>query len=342
MNSVKRVQLLQSCFKPLIPVLSITVLALLPLYVDNPYLIDIFISIFLYAYLGIAWNIVGGYCGQISLGHAAYFGLGAYVSSTLFTKFGVSPWIGMVIAAVLVGLIAVLLGYPSLRMRGPYFVFFTIAFAEFIRIAFSNWRWVGASMGIIIPFKGSWFSFTFIDKINYYYIALALMIIGLLVSYLIVRSRTGRYFLAIREDETMAEALGINTAAYKTIAFMISASLMAAGGTFYAQYTLYIDPDSTMSLSISLLALLIPVVGGAGTLTGPVLGATVLIPLWEYSRAVLGGRLTGISLMTIGLITMIVVISLPQGFIGLLRLFREGGIIRWLSRVFKRIVRVKW
>jgi len=341
MNSIKQGWLLQGSLKPLILVLSFTILALLPLYVDNPYLTDILISIFLYAYLGIAWNIVGGYCGQISLGHAAYFGLGAYISTTMFTKFGVSPWIGMIIAALLVGLIAVLLGYPSLRMRGPYFVFFTIAFAEFIRIAFSNWRWVGASMGIIIPFKGSWSSFTFIDKANYYYIALALMIIGLLVSYLVTRSRTGKYFLAIREDETMAEALGINTAAYKTVAFMISASLMAAGGTFYAQYTLYIDPDSTMSLSISLMALLIPVVGGAGTLTGPVLGAAILVPLWEYSRAVLGGRLAGVSLMTIGLITMIAVISFPQGFTGLLRLLCEGGVIRWLSRASKRIVRDK-
>jgi len=341
MNSIKQRWHFRSNLTPLILGLIFIILNLLPLYVDIPYFIDIFISIFLYAYLGIAWNIVGGYCGQISLGHAAYFGLGAYISTTMFTKFGVSPWIGMIVAALFVGLIAALLGYPSLRMRGPYFVFFTIAFAEFIRIAFSNWRWVGASMGIIIPFKGTWSSFTFMDKTNYYYIAFALMIIGLLISYLIARSRTGKYFLAIREDETMAEALGINTAAYKTIAFVISASLMAVGGTFYAQYTLYIDPDSTMSLSISLMALLIPVVGGAGTVIGPVLGAAALIPLWEYSRAVLGGRLTGISLMTIGLITMIVVISLPQGAIGLLQLFREGGVIRWLSQVSKRIVTSK-
>lgn len=299
----------------------------LPFFIKSPYYLDIIISVFLYALLGIAWNIIGGYCGQISLGHVAYFGMGAYISSLLYIKGDISPWLGLVIAAGVIALLAGIFGFPALRLKGPYFVFFTIAFAEIIKVIFANWRYVGGSMGLNIPFRGTWSSFTFFSRVHYYYIIFAFMLMGLLITYLIASSKMGKYFLAIKGDEETAEALGINTALYKTIAFVISAVLMGIGGTLYAQYTLYIDPGSTMSLTISLMALLIPVIGGAGTVIGPLLGAIILIPLWEYSRALLGGRYTALSLMVIGLITMIVVLAFPKGVIGLA--YKKGEIRKW-------------
>jgi branched-chain amino acid transport system permease protein len=309
--------------------LLLSLLLLIPLILlRNLYFLDIAISILLFAFLGNAWNIVGGYCGQTSLGHAAYFGLGAYASTILYMKFGISPWLGMAVGAALCAGLAMLLGYPSLRMRGPYFVFFTIGFAEAIRAFFLTWNWVEGANGIIVPFAARLAHFSFQSKVPYYYIILAFLILGMLVTFLLERSRMGRYFIAIREDEIMAQALGIHTSLYKTLALAISAALMAMGGTFYAQYVLYIHPDNLMTLENSVIFMLIVIVGGQGSLFGPLIGAAVLMPLWEYFRATFGGRLAGLGVVFAGLVILVIGTSAPYGFIGIwrrLKARRAGG-----------------
>ncbi len=298
---------------------TLLIMAVIPLLIKNPYYLDIFITVLMYAYLGTAWNIVGGYCGQISFGHSAYFGLGAYISTILFIKFAVSPWVGMLIAAVIVGIIAIIFGYPSLRLKSHYFVFFTIGFAEVTRIVFLNWRWVGASMGIVIPaYTPSFTSFYFSSKVSYYYIILSLVVLSAVLTYFIERSRLGKYFVAIREDEAAAEAIGINTALYKTYAFAISAAMAAIGGTFYAQYILYIHPNTTMTILVATYFVLIPLVGGVGTIFGPLIGAVILMPLQEYALAAFGGRFPGLAVVIAGLIIMFMTTAAPRGIMGLL------------------------
>ncbi len=294
------------------------ILLLLPTFTKNPYILDISITVLLYAFLGNAWNIVGGYCGQASLGHAAYYGIGAYISTILLLKFGISPWIGMMVGAILAGILAIILGYPSLRMKGPYFVFFTIGFAETIRALFLTWKWVEGSRGIIIPFQNNPANFIFFSKIPYYYVVFIFLIIGMLITHSISRSKIGKYSVAIREDETMAEALGINTALYKSYAFAISASLMAIGGTFYAQYVLYIHPNDLMSLNNSVIFMLIAVAGGKGTLFGPIIGSAIIMPLWEYFRSTFGGRFAGLGIVFAGSIILIIGTTAPQGIMGIL------------------------
>ncbi|MBN1838393.1 MAG: branched-chain amino acid ABC transporter permease [Spirochaetales bacterium] len=301
----------------------LAVLVLVPLFIRDPYLLDIAITVLLFAYLGNAWNIMGGYCGQASLGHAAYYGIGAYASTVLMVKLGLSPWLGMFAGVILSAGLSMVLGYPSLRMRGPYFVFFTIGFAEALRILFLTWDWIEGASGLIIPFQANPARFMFSGKTPYYYIILAMLVLGMLLTFLIERARIGRYFVAIREDETMAEALGIHTSLYKTMALAISAALMALGGTFYAQYVLFIHPDNLMSLENSVIFMLIVIVGGRGTLYGPLIGAAILMPLWEYFRATFGGRLAGLGVIFAGAVILIIGTTAPNGFLGVLGRIRE-------------------
>jgi branched-chain amino acid transport system permease protein len=294
------------------------VLILIPALVRDPYILDIAITVLLFAYLGNAWNLMGGYCGQTSLGHAAYYGIGAYTSTVLMIKFGLSPWLGMFAGVLLAAVLSMAFGFPSLRMRGPYFVFFTIGFAEAIRILFLTWDWIEGASGIIIPFQAKLSRFMFSGKAPYYYIILVMLALGMLLTFFIERARMGRYFVAIREDETVAQALGIHTSLYKTLALAISAALMALGGTFYAQYVLFIHPDNLMSLENSVIFMLIVIVGGRGTLFGPLIGAAILMPLWEYFRATFGGRLAGLGVIFAGMVILIIGTTAPHGFLGVL------------------------
>jgi len=273
------------------------ILIILPLIVKSPYLMDTAITVLLFAFLGNAWNIVGGLSGQASLGQSAYYGIGAYTSTILMIKFGISPWIGMLLGAGIASCAAIILGYPSLRLKGPYFVFFTIGFAESIRVLFLTWDWVEGSRGIIVPYETGLNKMIFFGKEPYYYIIFLFLILGMMITYLIRQSKMGRYCIAIREDDIMAQAIGINTALYKTYAFAISAALMAIGGSFYAQYVLFIHPNDIMSLNNSLIFMLIAVAGGIGRLFGPLIGALVIMPLWEYFRSTFGGRYAGLGIV---------------------------------------------
>jgi branched-chain amino acid transport system permease protein len=305
---------------------SVILIAILLPFVLPPYFVHVLIMILFYGYLGTSWNILGGYAGQFSFGHAAFFGIGAYTSALAFVNWQISPWIGMVFGGLLGMLLGLLIGSLCFHygLRGPYFALATLAFAELLRLISLNLDLTGKAMGILIPLKGNApLSFQHESKIFYYFVIL-LMFIGVLwVARWIDRGKIGDYLAAIREDEDSAEAIGVNTFAYKLLGILISGFLTALGGTFYAQYFLYIDPPVTFGVGTSIEIFLRPIVGGMGTVYGPIIGALVLGPLGEVTRGMLGGY-HGVHLMIYGAILVGVIIFLPKGIYGWLDGFIRG------------------
>ena len=286
-------------------------LIVLPL-VSSPFGQHVMILTFLFAMCGVAWNVMGGYAGMFSFGQAAFFGIGAYTSSFLLLRFHVSPWIGLAAGGIISSLLAAAIGYPCSNLRGHYFAIASIAFAEIVRIVFTNWQVVGAAEGLTIPMlKESFAHFMFhSSKLPYYYIILAFLVLAVAVCRWVATSKMGYYFRAIKESHEIAQVLGVDVVRYRLYAIMISAFLTSMAGTFYAQYILYIDPDSVMILPISVQIVLVAMLGGASTVLGPVVGAGILVPLSEYSRAWLGYKGTGIDMIIYG--TLITVISMYQ------------------------------
>lgn len=301
----------------------------LPLFL-NRFQISIAILILYWAYLGIAWNILGGYAGQFSFGHAAYYGLGAYTSTVLLVDYRVSPWLGLLAGAGLAALFGLAAGYLSFRygLKGPYFALATFAFAEMLRLVGSELELINTSVGIHVPLIGgdSWIGLQFENTAsNYYYVIWGLFMFGMLVTITVVHSKWGYYFQAIREDEDAAAALGVNPLRYKVLATVISGALTALGGSFFAQYFFFIDPSLAFGVRISIDILLRPIVGGIGTIWGPLIGALFLTPLAEFTRALvrtpppflsfIEGR-TGVDVMIFGAILIIVIIFMPDGLVG--------------------------
>jgi branched-chain amino acid transport system permease protein len=290
----------------------LALLVLLPLGVSSPFFQHVMIITFMFAMCGVAWNVMGGYAAMFSFGQVAFFGIGAYTSSFLLLTFHVSPWIGLVVGGIISSLMAAAIGYPCSNLRGHYFAIASIAFGEIIRIVFNNWKMVGAAEGLTIPMlKESLTNFMFhSSKLPYYYIMLAFLLLAVAVCRWVATSKMGYYFRAIKESHDVAEVLGVNVVRYRLYAIMISAFLTSMAGTFYAQYILYIDPESVMILPISVQIVLVAMLGGASTVLGPVIGAGILIPLSEYSRAWLGYKGTGVDMIVYG--TLITIISMYQ------------------------------
>jgi branched-chain amino acid transport system permease protein len=303
--------------KILAMVLAGALLLILPHFIGG-YFIYVITMIFFYGYLGMAWNILGGYAGQFSFGHAAFFGLGAYTSTLLQIHAGVNPWIGMFLAGMAGLLLGLFIGYLCFRygLRGPYFALAMLAFAEMLRLLAVEWMTLRYPLGISIPLKGdSFLDFQFRSKIPYYYICLLMMGAVIYLSHFIEGRKIGSYFKAIRENEDAAEALGINAFRYKLVAMAISSFLTAIGGTFYAQYYLIVEEESVFGPTISIAVLLGPIIGGAGTVLGPVLGGGILESLSEITRNLLGAY-SGVHLMIYGAILIFVIIFLPHGILG--------------------------
>jgi branched-chain amino acid transport system permease protein len=299
---------------------TLAVLLAFPLIFTLPFPRHVMIMIFLYGMLAQAWNILAGYCGQISLGHAVFFGTGAYTSTVLLRQLGWSPWLGMLAGAALAIALSQLIGYPVFRLRGHYFAIATIAVGEIVQTLVINWDWAGGARGLFVPIKrpDAFVNFQFNEnKQTYYYIALGLLGLALWLTRRVERSRTGYYFRAIREDQEAAASLGIPVASYKQRAMALSAGLTALGGTFYAQYILFIDPESVLPLSLSILICLVAVLGGVGTLWGPLVGAAVLVPLSEGTRIYLGGTGKAIDLVVYGALVMLVSVIQPGGIMAL-------------------------
>ena len=306
---------------------ALAVLLVLPALLGS-YAITLFIFIFFYAFLGQAWNIVGGYAGQLSVGHAAFVGVGAYTAAMLSMHMGITPWIGMFIGGALSAGLGAVIGYLGFRfgLRGFYFVLLTVAFAEVCRIVALNTDAVGGALGYYITFTGDPRQFQFQDNRVYYYVALALMLAATGVVAWIERHRFGVYLSAIREDEAASEALGVDTFKYKMLAMTISSFLTGIGGTFYAFYLFSLQPNAVFGIPLSVEIVIRPIVGGAGTLLGPILGSFILAPLAEISRAYFqAAGWSGAHLIVYGALLIGVVLFLPKGaYPYLAQRFRAG------------------
>lgn len=296
-------------------------IALVPRLVSDVYLMNVLILTLLFAALSQSWNLLGGYCGQVSLGHALYFGIGAYATSILYVKFGITPWGGLLAGGIIAALIALALGYPSFRLKGHYFSIATIVIAEIGLLLFHNWDYAGAALGIQWPFTpDSWWTLQFArDKAPYFYFALGLFAVTWLVTFAVVESKWGYWWRAVKDSAEAAESLGVTIFHSKMAAAAISAFFTAVGGGFYAAFVSYIDPDSVMHFRFSLLMALPAVLGGVGSLWGPAVGALILIPLAELTRSYLGGSGSGLDLVIYGALIMIVSLTRPEGILSIIK-----------------------
>jgi branched-chain amino acid transport system permease protein len=295
------------------------VMVALPLFVTNHFALDILIRILLFSFIGSAWNLMGGYAKQLSLGHVAFFGLGAYTSTIMQITFGISPWIGMFAGGGIGALASLPIGWLCFRLRGPYFTIATIATAQVLMLIFLKFRDLAwGAEGTTIPNLGyAPLMMQFETKPPYYYIVLGLLAISLAVTAWIERSRVGYYLVAIGEDEDAAEAVGVDAPRVKRNIYMLSAFFTALAGTFYTQYIYFIDPGTAFNFSISIEAALVSIVGGIGTLWGPVIGTVLL----ETTSALLQSWLSnsgGVQLTVYSLILMAVILWRPTGIIGFL------------------------
>jgi branched-chain amino acid transport system permease protein len=295
--------------------LLLLILILLPLFLSQ-YLLGIFVFIFYYAYLGQCWNVLTGYTGNISLGHSLYVGIGAYLSTMLTISLGLSPWIGMVIGGLGATFISLIMGYLAFRfgLRNVYFVLLTIAFAEIGRLIALHLKPLGQFMGLFIDFRPGYANFQFKGNLPYYYIGLGFVVFSLAVVRGIEVSKLGRYFVALREDEDAAESIGVDAFKYKMVALGISSFMTALAGTFYANYIFYLHPTSIMSMALSIEIILRPIIGGLGTVFGPLIGSFLITPLAEVSRTFFAkAGFEGLHIVIYGFLLIASVLFFPRG-----------------------------
>jgi branched-chain amino acid transport system permease protein len=329
--------------KKTIPLAVLALIALLlPMVIENQFILHSVVMILLYAYLSTSWNIVGGFAGQLSLGHSSFMAIGGYVSTLLALHWGLSPWLGMLVGAVAAAFMAVMIGIPSFRLKGAYYSLATIAFAEALSMLLQTVSHVGSielggAEGLrvpIIPDAGLW-DFQFLSKVPYYYIILMFLAIVLLVCWHINRSKLGYYLTAIKEDEDAAKALGINTQKTKLIAAGLSAFFTAIGGTFFVQLIRYAEPATIAGIDLSVQMVFLAVVGGLGTVFGPLVGSIVLTTMATVTQIYLGSSSSGLHLIIYGLAVVGVILYMPpgQGIIHpIMRLLGYGGQVAGKSK----------
>jgi len=309
--------------KRFMPLVFALLLALVPLAGLSSYWMHILILVVMWSVIGMAWNLLGGYTGQVSFGHAAFFGVGAYTAGILYTKAGISAWWGLPASIAVTALFALVIGYICLRLRGPFFTLATLAVGVILRVTAQNLTSITeGDLGIMLRER------TWVGKTWYFYIILALAIGTYLVVRWVMRSRLGYYFVAIREDQDAAESMGIDTTLYKTISLTLSAVLTGLAGAFYTNYMGYIEPNLVFALhDISIVTIMVVMVGGVATYFGPFVGAVIMVFLAEIIRSIPG---LGAAHQTFfGILLIVIIIFLPNGIIGdlpkLRRLFSRGG-----------------
>ena len=303
----------------------------LPIVIEHPVYQSVLIWVCLYGVMGAAWNLLGGFTGQLSLGQAAFFGIGAYTSTLLLLRFQVPAILGMWAGIVFAAAFACLIGWPGLRLRGPFFALATLAVAEVLRLSSTAWtELTNGSHGLFVPTEPAWQNLVFRDRSSYVWIAVLATVVTFGAMVLLSRSHLGLRLRAVREDEDAAESIGINAAKVKVMALMVSAGLTAICGSFYAQYLFFVDPDSVFSINLSIQAAMVAIVGGVGHPLGPLLGAIVLVPFQEFARSYLGGAYQGIYGVVYGAGLMSIVILAPRG---LIRLFAREKKIEKSSKV---------
>lgn len=298
------------------------VAALVPVLVRDAFFLDLLILVLLWGATAAAWNVAGGYAGQVSLGHSVFFGLGAYSAALLGTKWNVSPWIALLVGAALATVMGFAIGFLSNRLRGPYFVLATIACSQVFLIAGSRWRgFTSGSEGIAVPFRPGFWTLGFVDKRVWVYLILALAVGVYLIQLYLERSRRGYQLAAVREDEDAALSLGVPALRLKVAAIAASAALTAVAGALWAQYVGFVDPFYVFSIDLSLRFALAAILGGIGTPLGPFLGAALILALETYLRARFGGigaGLVGIYLIIYGTVLVVMMRFAPQGLVPLI------------------------
>lgn len=298
---------------------------MIPISIGNEFIYHIFITMCIFAALSTAWNIVGGYAGQLSLGHAIFYGIGSYVG-VMLVAMGISPWIGMFAGAVLAAFVAIVISYPCFRLRGPFFALATVAFLEVFRVLALHFRdLTGGATGMMIPLNVGWEWMVFRERLAALIIAFGLLLVILAIAWRIRTHRLGFRLIATRERESAARAAGIDTVRIKLYAVAISAALSAMVGTFHAMYLTFIEPASAFSLAFSIQIAMFALIGGIGTVFGPLLGAVLLVPITEFARGALGGEAIGLHGFVYGVVLVLVALFMPDGIMGLVgRLFHPA------------------
>jgi branched-chain amino acid transport system permease protein len=317
-------------------------LALLPVWVTKPYVLHMGVLLLLAVIQGQAWNILGGYAGQHSLGHSAYFGIGAYATVMLFEQAQISPFSGIWLGVLLASLVSWGVGAITFRLRGPYFVLASISVAEIIRLLALHFKELtrgaeGFLLSELPTFQLGPLQIELLGKRPFYFAALVVAVLTTLISWAVQRSKIGYYLQAVREDQDAAHSIGINLQAYKCLALVLSAAFTAWAGGFYALFVKFIDPDTVFGLDVSVQILLTCIVVGIGTLAGPALGALLLVPLSEFLRnpkglvqlgflssdsavvRVIEERFSNAHSFVYGLLLVIIILFAPEGLLGVLR-----------------------
>lgn len=307
------------------PMVALALVILYPLVFTTPFQQRLGALILLYAIAASAWNIVGGYAGQVSVGHVVFFGCGAYASMAAYSHFGLPPLAGVPVGIIAAVLIAAVIGVPTLRLSGHYFSMATIAVAELARLIVTNTEFLGAAVGLSGPtVPRTVFDLSFISALPYYYLFLSVLVITLGITWWMTNSRMGFYLRAIRDSERAARSLGAPASRTKLYAFVLSAGLTSVAGALYSMMFGFVDPESGLGILISVKILIMAALGGAGLLFGPLVGAAILVPLEEISNNILGGKGAGLTFVAYGAI--IVVIAR----------FQPGGILALINRLWAR------
>ena len=304
----------------LVAAIGVVSLLAVPLITRNPFYQHLLIMVLFWTLLGASWNLLGGFAGQVSFGHATFVGVGAYTTMLLYLKLGWSPWLGLILGGLMGALVALPIGLICFRLRGPYFSLATLAVAEIVRLVALNWESLTAGpTGLLITQLPAlnWFGrpVNWESKLPFYYIAVVLALFAIAATWFVSRSRLGAYLLAIREDVDSAEAAGIDTTRAKVAALALSAFIAGLAGGFYGLYFRYIDPDAVFSIAMSVEMVFIAVVGGIATAGGPIVGALFLVTLSEFFRE----RFQVGHLIFYSLLMMLVIRYLPEGVWGRLR-----------------------
>lgn len=291
-----------------------------PLLLSSPFQQRLGALVLLYAIAASAWNIVGGYAGQVSVGHVVFFGCGAYAAMASYAKFGLSPLVGIPGGILLAVGLAAIIGVPTLRLSGHYFSMATIAVAETMRLVVTNTEWLGAAVGLSGPtVPRNIFDLSFLSALPYYYLFLAVLVLTLLITWWMTSSRMGFYLRAIKDSERAARSLGAPASRTKLYAYMLSAALTSVAGALYAMMFGFVDPESGLGILISVKILIIAALGGAGLLFGPLVGAAILVPLEEISNSWLGGKGAGLTFVLYGAIIVLIARFQPGGLLSLVR-----------------------
>ncbi|MGL4441629.1 MAG: branched-chain amino acid ABC transporter permease [Bosea sp. (in: a-proteobacteria)] len=321
--------------QPYLPIIVVVIaLALLPLGVSSNTVLNFLSFAMIITLAAQGWNILGGYGGQFSFGHAVFFGTGAYAMALLQVRFGINPWLALPLAMALGAAVGFAIGYLSFRarLRGSYFALVTLAFAEVFRISANAWGFTGGAAGVLVPLKLDAANMQFADKRLVYWLALAFVAAALALTLAITRSRFGAQLVAVRENEEAARALGVDALAVKLKAITLSGGITAAAGCLYTQKFLYLDATLAYGPWISVEALLAPIIGGVGTVFGPLVGAVVLLGLGEVTKTVfanlMGGSVPGVDLVVFGVLLIICVAYAPRGVLGLVLGLVQG----WFRR----------